>query len=100
MQQAQDIFGVDFDYDEIQKHVEDGEDGEDTIDDEEEEDDEYDDGEAERTTERPRRSKKAPKKRGNRKTIFEIYEPIELQLGHFTDRDNEVTVCQFIIFSL
>ena len=83
LQEAQDIFGVDFDYDEFGKYGDD-----DYEEDEDEEEDEYveDDGEGER----PRRSKKAPKKRSTKKSIFEIYEPSELKRGHFTDTDNEI----------
>lgn len=82
LQQAQDIFGVDFDYDEFGKY------GEEDYEEEEDEEDEYveDDGEGER----PRRPKKTPKKQKTRKSIFEIYEPSELKRGHFTDLDNEI----------
>lgn len=84
MQEAQDIFGVDFDYDEFGKYgVEDYEEEE-----EEEEEDEYLDEDID--TERPRRPKKQLKKKTTRKSIFEIYEPSELKRGHFTDMDNEV----------
>lgn len=84
MQEAQDIFGVDFDYDEFGKYgVEDYEEEE-----EEEEEDEYLDEDVD--TERPRRPKKQLKKKTTRKSIFEIYEPSELKRGHFTDMDNEV----------
>lgn len=82
MQEAQDIFGIDFDYDEFGKYGEDGFEEEE----EEEEEDEYQD----EVEDRPRRSKKHAKKRSTRKSIFEIYEPSELIRGHFTDIDNEV----------
>lgn len=84
MQEAQDIFGVDFDYDEFGKYGE-----EDYEEEEEDEEDEYvdDDGDGER----PRRPKKQPRKKPTRKSIFEIYEPSELKRGHFTDMDNEVS---------
>lgn len=80
---GQDIFGVDFDYDEFEKYddeeYESGSEGE----------DEYEeDGEGERE----KRPKKAAKKKPSRKSIFEIYEPSELKRGHFTDIDNEVIV--------
>lgn len=81
LQEAQDIFGVDFDYDEFDKY------GEDEYDDEEEEDEYMDD---DVDGERPRRPKKTPKKKATRKSIFEIYEPSELKRGHFTDLDNEI----------
>lgn len=83
MQEAQDIFGVDFDYDEFGKYGE-----EDYEEEEEEEEDEYLDEDVD--TERPRRPKKQLKKKTTRKSIFEIYEPSELKRGHFTDMDNEV----------
>lgn len=77
---GQDIFGVDFDYDEFDKYDEEyasETDGE----------DEYEeDGEGERE----KRPKKAAKKKPSRKSIFEIYEPSELKRGHFTDIDNEI----------
>lgn len=82
LQEAQDIFGVDFDYDEFEKY------GEDEYE-EEEEDDEYVDDEGE-DSERRRRPKKAARKKPTRKSIFEIYEPSELKRGHFTDLDNEI----------
>ncbi|XP_077258460.1 transcription elongation factor SPT6 isoform X1 [Temnothorax americanus] len=83
LQEAQDIFGVDFDYDEFGKYGE-----EDYEEEEEEEEDEYLDDDID--TERPRRPKKQLKKKTTRKSIFEIYEPSELKRGHFTDMDNEV----------
>lgn len=83
LQEGQDIFGVDFDYEEFEKY------GDEEYDDEDEEDlDEYltDEDEAE-----PQRRKKKPKpKRPSKKSIFEIYEPSELKRSHFTDLDNEV----------
>ncbi|XP_014483387.1 PREDICTED: transcription elongation factor SPT6 isoform X1 [Dinoponera quadriceps] len=83
LQEAQDIFGVDFDYDELGKYGE-----EDYEEDEEEEEDEYLDEEVD--AERPRRPKKQQKKKTTRKSIFEIYEPSELKRGHFTDLDIEI----------
>ncbi|XP_076670314.1 transcription elongation factor SPT6 isoform X2 [Andrena cerasifolii] len=81
LQEAQDIFGIDFDYDEFGKYGED-----EFAEEEEEEEDEYQD----EVEDRPRRSKKHLKKKSSRKSIFEIYEPSELIRGHFTDIDNEV----------
>lgn len=86
MQEAQDIFGVDFDYDEFGKYGEEDYEEEE----EEEEEDEYLDEEVD--AERPRRPKKQLKKKTTRKSIFEIYEPSELKRGHFTDMDNEVRI--------
>lgn len=80
LQQAQDIFGVDFDYDEVNNYDENGE-----LDEEEEE---Y--GE-EGTDERTRESSgKKKKKRTDRKSIFELYEPAELERSHLTSLDNEI----------
>ncbi|XP_046966341.1 transcription elongation factor SPT6 [Vanessa cardui] len=83
LQEGQDIFGVDFDYDEFDKY------GEEDYEDEEDEDldeyieDEEEDGER-------RRTKKGKAKRPSKKSIFEIYEPSELKRSHFTDLDNEI----------
>ncbi|CAH2250199.1 transcription elongation factor SPT6 [Pararge aegeria] len=83
LQEGQDIFGVDFDYDEFDKY------GEEDYEDEEDEDlDEYiedEDEDGER-----RRTKKGKPKRPSKKSIFEIYEPSELKRSHFTDLDNEI----------
>lgn len=84
MQEAQDIFGIDFDYDEFGKY------GEDEFEEEEEEEeDEYIHDEIE---DRPKPSKKHLKRKSARKSIFEVYEPSELIRGHFTDVDNEVII--------
>ncbi|XP_053313046.1 transcription elongation factor SPT6 [Spea bombifrons] len=79
LQEAQEIFGVDFDYDEFEKYNED---------DEEMEEYEYEDDEGD--TETRVRPKKTAKKRVNRRSIFEIYEPSELESSHLTDQDNEI----------
>lgn len=83
LQEGQDIFGVDFDYDEFEKYEEND------YEDESEGEDEYEEEGYE--GERERRPKKASKKRTTKKSIFEIYEPSELKRGHFTDLDNEVS---------
>lgn len=80
LQEGQDIFGVDFDFDEFEKYGEDYE--------SESGDDDYED---EVGGEREKRPKKAAKKKTAKKSIFEIYEPSELKRGHFTDVDNEVS---------
>lgn len=83
LQEAQDIFGVDFDFDEFEKFGDEYE--------EEEEEDEYDEDEA--GDEEPRRRKEKKKiRKPTKKSIFEIYEPSELKRGHFTDLDNEIRV--------
>ncbi|XP_055909198.1 transcription elongation factor SPT6 [Eupeodes corollae] len=81
LQEGQDIFGVDFDYDDFSKYDDDEYESESEGDDYEE-----DDG----TGEREKRPKKSTKKKSAKKTIFEIYEPSELKRGHFTDLDNEI----------
>lgn len=85
LQEAQDIFGVDFDYDEFDKYDEYGEESED------DEEDEYVDEEG-GGEERRRKEKKGQRKKPSRKSIFEIYEPDELKRGHFTDLDNQVKI--------
>ncbi|XP_029038298.1 transcription elongation factor SPT6-like isoform X2 [Osmia bicornis bicornis] len=84
LQEAQDIFGIDFDYDEFEKY------GEDEFEEEEEEEDDDIDYLHDEAEDRPRRSKKLYKKKSTRKSIFEVYEPSELIRGHFTDVDNEI----------
>lgn len=82
LQEAQEIFGVDFDYDEFEKYNE--------YDEELEEEYEYEDEEAE--GEIRVRPKKTAKKRISRRSIFEMYEPSELESSHLTDQDNEIRV--------
>lgn len=90
LQEGQDIFGVDFDYEEFEKY------DEDEYEDESEAEDEY---EEEGDGERERRPKKAAKKKTTKKSIFEIYEPSELKRGHFTDLDNEVSYYYLFVLS-
>lgn len=81
MQQAQDIFGVEFDFDDLQNL-----DNDDYGDfDEENEYEEDEEGEHRMVS-----SKKKSKKRVVKKSIFEIYEPSELERNHLTERDNEI----------
>ncbi|XP_026284387.1 transcription elongation factor SPT6 isoform X1 [Frankliniella occidentalis] len=79
LQEAQDIFGVDFDYDEFDKY-----------DQEEEEYEEDEDYQEEDDPGRRRKAKKKAAKKTSKKSIFEIYEPSELKRGHFTDLDNQI----------
>lgn len=81
LQEGQDIFGVDFDYDDFAKY------DEDEYEDESEGED-YDEDIAEE--DRGKSKKKPPKKKISKKTIFDLYEPSELKRGHFTDLDNEI----------
>ena len=80
LQKAQEIFGVDFDYEEFGKYGDDNNN--------EEEDDEYNEGDHE--DEDTRQAKKTAKKSSTKKSIFDIYEPSELKRGYFTDTDNEI----------
>ncbi|KAH8341802.1 hypothetical protein KR074_006796 [Drosophila pseudoananassae] len=82
LQEGQDIFGVDFDYDDFSKYEEDEYE-------DDSEGDEYDEELAGGDEGRVKK-KKALKKKVARKTIFDIYEPSELKRGHFTDLDNEI----------
>ncbi|XP_034062547.1 transcription elongation factor SPT6 [Gymnodraco acuticeps] len=75
LQEAQEIFGGDFDFAEFDA---------DAYDQGEEEEEEDQDEEA---WDRP---KKQTKRRQGRKSIFEIYEPSELESSHMTDQDNEI----------
>ena len=81
MQEAQDIFGVDFDYDDVNRDGEEYEEDED-------EDEEYDDEDGVRKTRKKADGK--IKKKSQRKTIYDVYEPSELERGHFTDLDEQV----------
>ncbi|XP_064612097.1 transcription elongation factor SPT6-like [Liolophura sinensis] len=87
LQEAQDIFGVDFDFDEFATYGE--EEGE-----EEEEDyeDEYIDEEAEGEGAVSRRKSKKSHKKQTKKSIFDVFEPSELERGHLTDVDNEIRI--------
>merc|ERR1712223_1320592 len=76
-QMAEDIFGVKFDYGEFEQYG----------DEEEMEEDYEEDLEDLEPEEREMRMKK---KKGKRKTIFEMYEPAELEMRHFTEQDNEI----------
>ncbi|KAK0074908.1 hypothetical protein PV325_007644, partial [Microctonus aethiopoides] len=80
LQQAQDIFGIDFDYEEFKNYEDDNDD-----DDESDEDDE--------NGERPRKRRKSEMTKRTKKTIFDIYEPSELKRGHLTDIDDEIRNC-------
>uniref|UniRef100_A0A671S4F0 Transcription elongation factor SPT6-like n=1 Tax=Sinocyclocheilus anshuiensis TaxID=1608454 RepID=A0A671S4F0_9TELE len=72
--QAQEIFGGDFDFAEFDTEAYDHA--------EEEEEDQDDE-----SWDRP---KKQTKRRVGRRSIFEIYEPSELESSHMTDQDNEI----------
>lgn len=86
LQEAQDIFGVDFDYEDFQQEGEEYE--------EDEEEEEYEDEEGVRKTRK--KPGQVVKKKSQRKTIYDVYEPSELERGHFTDFDEKVG----LIFSL
>lgn len=75
MQQAQEIFGVDFDFEDADDY--------DGYDDEEDYEEDYDE-EDETGEVRPR------KKKGGKKSIYEIYEPSELERSHMTANDQRI----------
>merc|ERR1739838_838168 len=80
LEAARDIFGCDFDYGEFEQY-DDWEEGEEE---EEDEDDEYDQDD-------PRPAKKKKEKRKTiKKSIYEVFEPSELERGHLTDQDHEI----------
>lgn len=83
LREGQDIFGVDFDYEEFEKY------DDDEYEDESEAEDEYEE-DGEQGEERAKRPKKQRGKKITKKTIFDIFEPSELKRGHFTDLDNEI----------
>lgn len=74
LQEAQEIFGGDFDFADFDV---------DAYDQGEEEEEDQD----EESWDRP---KKQTKRRLGRKSIFELYEPSELESSHMTDQDNEI----------
>lgn len=74
LQEAQEIFGGDFDFADFDASA---------YDQGEEEEEDQD----EESWDRP---KKQTKRRLGRKSIFEIYEPSELESSHMTDQDNEI----------
>merc|ERR1719347_643129 len=75
-QLAEDIFGVAFDYDEFEQYE----------DAEESESEDYDDEDMDE--DRPRKKEKRKKK--PTKTIFDIFDPHELTMGHYTETDHEI----------
>uniref|UniRef100_UPI00358E2347 transcription elongation factor SPT6 isoform X2 n=1 Tax=Myxine glutinosa TaxID=7769 RepID=UPI00358E2347 len=93
LQEAQEIFGVDFDFAEFEDYGQrypDDEFDEDVVDDVVDESD-WDDEEGGRRTTPATRHKKPSKKHGvTSRSIFEVYEPSELERSHLTDQDNEI----------
>ncbi|XP_064619005.1 transcription elongation factor SPT6-like [Lineus longissimus] len=83
LQEAQDIFGVDFDFDDIGDYGEE-------YDEEEELEDVYEEEEEGEEGTRPKTKK--VRKRPQKKSIFDVFEPSELERGHFTDIDNKIRV--------
>ncbi|KAH9493338.1 Transcription elongation factor SPT6 [Dermatophagoides farinae] len=78
LQQAQDIFGVDFDFDVFDDNAEF---------DEEEMEEDYDE---EGLEDRARETGKKKRQRLPKKSIFDLYEPAELERSHLTEADNEI----------
>ncbi|CAL4063268.1 unnamed protein product, partial [Meganyctiphanes norvegica] len=83
LEAARDIFGCDFDYGEFEQY-DDWEEGEEE---EEDEDDEYDEDDDDGP--RPPKRKKE-KRKAIKKSIYEVFEPSELERGHLTDQDQEI----------
>ncbi|XP_031559934.1 transcription elongation factor SPT6-like [Actinia tenebrosa] len=75
LQEAQDTFGLDFDFDEFEKF------GQEDYDDEED----YEDEEEE-----ARIGLRKAKRKAAKKSIFEVFEPSELEKGMLTSRDTEI----------
>lgn len=74
MQQAQEIFGVDFDFEDL-----------------EEGGDEYDDGAYDEEYDEDGEGESRPQRKGRgRKTIYDVYEPAELERSHLTTRDQQI----------
>ncbi|XP_046863856.1 transcription elongation factor SPT6-like [Xenia sp. Carnegie-2017] len=80
LQEAQDIFGLDFDFGDFEKF------GQEEYSDEDR--DEYEEEYSDEEGQQRRRGKKKTQK----KTIFDVYEPSELKKIHLTDRDNEIRI--------
>jgi len=81
MQQAQDIFGVEFDFEDLNN-----------LNELEEYDEEEEESEYETDEEGERRAKKKSKAKKSvvKKSILELYEPSELERSHLTEKDNEI----------
>lgn len=82
LQQAQDVFGLDFDFDEFDNY--------DNYDEEEEEDDYEDEEGAGDDDGRARRRSRAGRK-SQRKSIYEVYEPAELEKSFLNEQDKKIT---------
>ncbi|XP_042883795.1 transcription elongation factor SPT6-like [Penaeus japonicus] len=84
LEAARDIFGCDFDYGEFEQY----EDYDEAEDEEEEEDDDYE--EDEEVEGRERRHRRKERRKPIKKSIYEVFEPSELERGHLTDQDHEI----------
>lgn len=80
LQEAQDIFGVDFDYDDLEREEE-----EDYDEEEDEDEDEYENEE-----QSARKTKKALRRKRKLKSLYELYEPHELARAGITEEDNKI----------
>lgn len=76
LQEAQDIFGLEFDLNELDQY------GNDL--------DQMSDEDYEDVDDEERKEKKRKKKKSGRKSIYDVYEPSELEKSHLTDKDNEI----------
>lgn len=96
LQEAQDIFGVDFDFDEIEGFGEDEEGDEEAEEDEaeeeeaEEEEDAYSDDSEEGTARRARRKAKKARSKQAGASMYEVFDPSELERGFHTERDQDI----------
>lgn len=79
LQQAQDVFGLEFDFDEFEEGYDD-----------EEEEEEYEDEEGGHEDERQRRRARGGRK-SQRKSIFDFYEPAELEKSFLNEVDKNIT---------
>ncbi|KAG7162673.1 Transcription elongation factor SPT6-like [Homarus americanus] len=84
LEAARDIFGCDFDYGEFEQY-EGWEEGEE----EEDDDDDYEEDEDGGEGKEHRRGRKERRKQ-IKKSIYEVFEPSELERGHLTDQDHEI----------
>lgn len=84
LEAARDIFGCDFDYGEFEQY----EDYDEAEDEEEEDDEDYE--EDEEVEGKERRHRRKERRKPIKKSIYEVFEPSELERGHLTDQDHEI----------
>ncbi|XP_076825036.1 transcription elongation factor SPT6-like [Clavelina lepadiformis] len=89
LQSAQDIFGIDFDYDDIAKYGEEYDEG-DEVDEDSYYDEQMDDELLDETGSIISRRAKKKSKKKKKKTIFDFMEPETLERGFYTDMDAHI----------